>query len=343
MIFFCLISVLVIPGQCLLYSRNFPPNDEDSYEYEWRVRREQAARENRNHMSENLPAMYGPNAGSLFMKTPLGPPSYSAELEEYLRQMLLSGELRREPPVRGRLHRPWSHALPEQPPPAPALPQSDFAVPPSDIRFFHPRPSSLPQQVFYRDEDTLDDKKEEVTEEILTTEKREETKQTTTEESNPDEVVKTPLVEFSSTQENIILVALITGSSVAAVVGVALLIYGFLKLQKKAKDAADVEYPAYGVTGPNKEATPTGDRRLAHSAQMYHYQLTKQTIIAMDSSNRGERRGSVSEADSEDDENEEGDYTVYECPGLAPTGEMEVKNPLFQDETTPANNDQNKE
>lgn len=29
-----------------------------------------------------------------------------------------------------------------------------------------------------------------------------------------------------------------------------------------------------------------------------------------------ERRGSVSEGDS-DEENEEGDYTVYECPGLA--------------------------
>ena len=61
-----------------------------------------------------------------------------------------------------------------------------------------------------------------------------------------------------------------------------LLCFCRVRLQKKAKDAADVEYPAYGVTGPNKEATPTGDRRLAHSAQMYHYQLTKQTIIAMD-------------------------------------------------------------
>lgn len=30
-----------------------------------------------------------------------------------------------------------------------------------------------------------------------------------------------------------------------------------------------------------------------------------------------ERHGSISEADS-DEENEEGDYTVYECPGLAP-------------------------
>ena len=65
--------------------------------------------------------------------------------------------------------------------------------------------------------------------------------------------------------------------------------------------------------------------------------------------------GTGSEVDSEE-ENEEGDYTVYECPGLAPVsvaiallyvgfflstacvsssqaGEMEVKNPLFNDET----------
>merc|ERR1711973_101688 len=29
------------------------------------------------------------------------------------------------------------------------------------------------------------------------------------------------------------------------------------------------------------------------------------------------------------------DYTVYECPGLASTDEMEVKNPLFNDDPTP--------
>ncbi|KAJ3634986.1 hypothetical protein MTP99_007925 [Tenebrio molitor] len=107
-------------------------------------------------------------------------------------------------------------------------------------------------------------------------------------------------------------------------------------LQKHVKNASDVEYPAYGVTGPNKDASPSGDRRLAQSAQMYHYQHQKQQIIAMESrAAAGERHGSVSEADS-DEENEEGDYTVYECPGLAPTGEMEVKNPLFQDDPTPA-------
>jgi hypothetical protein len=55
-----------------------------------------------------------------------------------------------------------------------------------------------------------------------------------------------------------------------------------LRLQKNTKAAADVEYPAYGITGPNKEISPTGDRRLAQSAQMYHYQHQKQQIIAME-------------------------------------------------------------
>ncbi|KAJ8922419.1 hypothetical protein NQ315_004365 [Exocentrus adspersus] len=105
--------------------------------------------------------------------------------------------------------------------------------------------------------------------------------------------------------------------------------------KKHVKNASDVEYPAYGVTGPNKDLSPSGDRRLAQSAQMYHYQHQKQQIIAMERAPPGDRHGSVSEADS-DEENEEGDYTVYECPGLAPTGEMEVKNPLFQDDPTPA-------
>ncbi|KAF5281027.1 hypothetical protein FQA39_LY05232 [Lamprigera yunnana] len=110
---------------------------------------------------------------------------------------------------------------------------------------------------------------------------------------------------------------------------------GNFSLQKHAKNASDVEYPAYGVTGPNKDISPSGDRRLAQSAQMYHYQHQKQQIIAMERAAANERHGSVSEADS-DEENEEGDYTVYECPGLAPTGEMEVKNPLFHDDPTPA-------
>ncbi|KAG5895232.1 hypothetical protein JTB14_003449 [Gonioctena quinquepunctata] len=130
-------------------------------------------------------------------------------------------------------------------------------------------------------------------------------------------------------------IAIVAGISAAATVGLIAVGIGWYNLQKHVKNASDVDYPAYGVTGPNKDLSPSGDRRLAQSAQMYHYQHQKQQIIAMERAPPNERNGSVSDAES-DEENEEGDYTVYECPGLAPTGEMEVKNPLFQDDTTPA-------
>lgn len=71
------------------------------------------------------------------------------------------------------------------------------------------------------------------------------------------------------------------------------------------------------LLGPNRDVSPSGDRRLAHSAQMYHYQHQKQQIIAMENQTNGERNGSLSDVET-DEENEEGDYTVYECPGLAP-------------------------
>nr|CAD7438289.1 unnamed protein product [Timema bartmani] len=137
--------------------------------------------------------------------------------------------------------------------------------------------------------------------------------------------------------EDIYFIAIVAGCSAAAVLAVVGIGIAWYKWHRNTKAAADVEYPAYGVTGPNKDVSPTGDRRLAHSAQMYHYQHQKQQILAMETSSRAtsERNGSLSEADSEE-ENEEGDYTVYECPGPAPIGEMEVRNPLFLDDPTPA-------
>lgn len=114
------------------------------------------------------------------------------------------------------------------------------------------------------------------------------------------------------------------------------------RLQRNAKATEDVEYPAYGVTGPGgKEMSPSGssgaggggDRKLAQNAQMYHYQHQKQQMIAFDSHQNGGNRNRLA-SDDESDDGEEGDYTVYECPGLAPTGEMEVRNPMFSDDQT---------
>ncbi|XP_061867523.1 neural proliferation differentiation and control protein 1 isoform X1 [Colius striatus] len=71
-----------------------------------------------------------------------------------------------------------------------------------------------------------------------------------------------------------------------------------------------------------------GDKTLAQSAQMYHYQHQKQQMLSME---KHKEEPKLPDLASSDEENEDGDFTVYECPGLAPTGEMEVRNPLFDD------------
>ncbi|XP_075295671.1 neural proliferation differentiation and control protein 1 isoform X2 [Opisthocomus hoazin] len=71
-----------------------------------------------------------------------------------------------------------------------------------------------------------------------------------------------------------------------------------------------------------------GDKTLAQSAQMYHYQHQKQQMLSLE---KHKEEPKLPDSASSDEENEDGDFTVYECPGLAPTGEMEVRNPLFDD------------
>lgn len=132
------------------------------------------------------------------------------------------------------------------------------------------------------------------------------------------------------------IIAVCTAASVFAVIGAG---FCYHRSSGRAKEQEEVEYPAYGVTGPAKEASPAGDRKLAQSAQMYHYQHQKNQMIAINRGNGGPGNhsgGEESEGEMEGEEGE-GDYTVYECPGLASTDEMEVKNPLFNDDPTPKN------
>lgn len=67
----------------------------------------------------------------------------------------------------------------------------------------------------------------------------------------------------------------------------------------------------YGVIGPRSKnlensQVAMGDKKLAHSAQMFHYQHQKQQIIAME--NRNAELNHDEENDSDDNEN---DFTVY--------------------------------
>ncbi|XP_061189327.1 neural proliferation differentiation and control protein 1-like [Saccostrea echinata] len=148
---------------------------------------------------------------------------------------------------------------------------------------------------------------------------------------DPDSKEK-PLIPLS--KDSILFIGIVTACSLAGFVGLIMAGVCWYKLHKNVKAASEVDYPAYGVTGPAKErmGPGPGDRKLAQSAQMYHYQHQKQQMIAMEKAN-GEMKNEASEEES-DEENEEGDYTVYECPGLAPPGEvMEVRNPMFSAET----------
>jgi len=130
-------------------------------------------------------------------------------------------------------------------------------------------------------------------------------------------------------------IAATTAGAVFAVLGVG---YCYHRASQVSKEGEESDYPAYGVTGPAKEASPAGDRKLAQSAQMYHYQHQKNQMIGLaNGSSGGGGNASGGEESEPEGEEGEGDYTVYECPGLASTDEMEVKNPLFNDDPTPKN------
>lgn len=128
-----------------------------------------------------------------------------------------------------------------------------------------------------------------------------------------------------------VLLTLIIVCTVAGVSGLIIAGICWYRLRKEAKLSQKTDYVGYGVTGSNAqiEKSVNGDNKLAQSAQMYHYQHQKQQMLSMEK-NKDESKVPDSATESEG-ENEDGDFTVYECPGLAPTGEMEVKNPLFDD------------
>ncbi|XP_076320890.1 neural proliferation differentiation and control protein 1-like isoform X2 [Tachypleus tridentatus] len=120
-----------------------------------------------------------------------------------------------------------------------------------------------------------------------------------------------------SSVNDVYFVAIVAGCTAAAIFGVIASGLCFYRFKKNNKAASDVEYPAYGVIGPgNKEKSSPNDDddKLAHSAQMYHYQHRKQQITAVEKVNS---RRLTSSSDVESEEENETDYTVYECPGLA--------------------------
>lgn len=162
------------------------------------------------------------------------------------------------------------------------------------------------------------------------------------EEEEQEEPVSRTHVYFTDKydDDNMYFIALVAGCSAALLLIIVLGGYSWYKLQKNNKLAADVKYPAYAVSGVTKNGGPpaSGDRRLAHSAQMYHYQHQKQQILALENNNRDQRRGSVSDVESDDEH--EADHTVYECPTLPLTNkktpDIEMKKPTVEKKPTPS-------
>ena len=118
---------------------------------------------------------------------------------------------------------------------------------------------------------------------------------------------------------NLVFTAIVAGAAAASVFVVLGVGYCYHISAVRSKQQEDVEYPAYGVTGPAKASSPAGDRKLAQSAQMYHYQHQKNQMISIARPGAGSGQEEESEGEGE---GEEGDYTVYECPGLASVGRL---------------------
>ncbi|KAM9820759.1 neural proliferation differentiation and control protein 1a [Neosynchiropus ocellatus] len=141
-----------------------------------------------------------------------------------------------------------------------------------------------------------------------------------------------PIVAPSPRKDHVVvsLISLFVGVGALAVV---LATVCYVKMQKKSHLTQKVDYPAYSRTGGPALANGAsmGDKTLAQNAQMYHYQHQKQLMLSL-GNHKPEQKVLDTEVTS-DEEEVGGDFTVYECPGLAPTGEMEVKNPLFDDST----------
>lgn len=123
----------------------------------------------------------------------------------------------------------------------------------------------------------------------------------------------------------IVMWAIIGACILAALVGMIVAITCWYKLRQDVKTQSEADYPAYA--SDMSSYSKSGDHKLAQSAQLYHYQRQKQKILEL------ERAESERDADEKpiSDDDDMGEFSVYECPGLAPTGELEVKNPLFDE------------
>lgn len=133
--------------------------------------------------------------------------------------------------------------------------------------------------------------------------------------------------------DDIYFLFIVIGCSVAGIAGLALAGYCWYKLHTTAKAVSEAEYSSYGATKQGVQLSQ-GDHKLDYNAEIYHYQQTKSQLSALEKASgvKGGIKGETLDDDDNSDEGDDEDYTVYECHGLAPTGDMTVVNPLFSDQ-----------
>jgi len=141
------------------------------------------------------------------------------------------------------------------------------------------------------------------------------------------------------TSNNVLFIVAVTVCSVVVVAGVVGGAYHINNIRKQRNEAFD-DFTRYSPAGPGRDMlrkgrafagspiTDVGDDSLAKAAHLHHYEQTKQKIIGSDNGIMNDDHSDKS--DDEADDLEEHNFSIYECPGLAMSGDIEVKNPNFE-------------
>lgn len=147
--------------------------------------------------------------------------------------------------------------------------------------------------------------------------------------------------KFFANTGNVLYVAYLAICCVGIIAGVVGGMYYYKHVRAARVDDPFNEFTRYSPSGPSKDKlkksakaaagaqgfSQTGDDALAYKAQLQHYQQQKQKILGMPA---GGTSGNDTLSDNEEDTDElEHNFSVFECPGLAPTGDVEIQNPNF--------------
>ncbi|KAI6191516.1 Protein cab-1 [Aphelenchoides bicaudatus] len=136
------------------------------------------------------------------------------------------------------------------------------------------------------------------------------------------------------TSNNVMFIVAVTVCSVVVIAGVVGGAYHFNNMRKRREDAFD-DFTRYSPAGPGRElrrgrgfagspVIESIDDSLAKQAHLHHYEQTKQKIIGSDGFNDDQSDK------SDDEELEDNNFSIYECPGMSGSGDLEVKNPNFE-------------